>query len=311
MKTELYISQLLYRYQCVTIPGFGAFLTEIQPAELHENSNSFYPPKKLISFNSYLKNNDGLLANHIAQSEKISYESAVDAIQDQVSEWKNTIYTEGRFSLKNIGDLSLNSERSLVFTPSEQSNYLTDSFGLSSFVSPTVKREIYKQEIELLEERAPITFTPERRNKYSYLKYAAIFALALSVTGSVAYKWNQDQIAQETMLVESAVEQKIQNKLQEATFFIENPLPAVTLNVKGKIYPYHIVAGAFRSERNADKACEQLKRAGFDARRIPQNKHGLYPVLFGSYSTYVEAQRKMAEIRRSTESEAWLLIKDL
>ena len=69
MKIENYISQLLYRYQCVTIPNFGAFLTEIQSAKINEETNSFYPPTKLVSFNSYLKNNDGLLANQIAQTE--------------------------------------------------------------------------------------------------------------------------------------------------------------------------------------------------------------------------------------------------
>jgi hypothetical protein len=30
-----------------------------------------FPPKKMISFNANLKNNDGLLANHIAQSENL------------------------------------------------------------------------------------------------------------------------------------------------------------------------------------------------------------------------------------------------
>ena len=54
MKIEQYISQLLYRYQCVTVPGFGAFLTEFQSAQLDENSHSFYPPKKMISFNPSL-----------------------------------------------------------------------------------------------------------------------------------------------------------------------------------------------------------------------------------------------------------------
>ena len=76
MKIEQYISQLLYRYQCVTVPGFGAFLTEFQSAQLDNNSDSFYPPKKLISFNPFIKNNDGLLANHLAQIEKINYETA-------------------------------------------------------------------------------------------------------------------------------------------------------------------------------------------------------------------------------------------
>jgi hypothetical protein len=91
MKIEHYISQLLYRYQCVTIPGFGAFLTEIQSAQLKKENNGFYPPKKLVSFNAFLKNNDGLLANHIAQAEKITYETAVQNIQKEVSLWKNAL----------------------------------------------------------------------------------------------------------------------------------------------------------------------------------------------------------------------------
>ena len=74
MNIQPYIAQLLYRYQCVTVPGFGAFLTEIQSAQLTESSHSFFPPKKIISFNGQLQNNDGLLANHIAQAEKTSYE---------------------------------------------------------------------------------------------------------------------------------------------------------------------------------------------------------------------------------------------
>ncbi|HEX8269508.1 MAG TPA: SPOR domain-containing protein [Flavobacterium sp.] len=311
MKTEHYISQLLYRYQCVTVPGFGAFLAEVQPAQLHENSNAFYPPKKVISFNSYLKNNDGLLANHIAQSEKINYEAAVEAIQEQVAIWKQLLHTEGRFALKHIGEVSLNPERNLVFLPSDHANYLTDSFGLSSVVSPAVKREVYKEEAVILEEKAPIAFTPERREANSYLKYAAIFVLALTAVGGVGFKYQQDQIAQQKLVVETAVQEKVQSKIQEATFFIQNPLPPVTLSVKEETFPYHIVAGAFRSEANAQMAYENLKKEGFNSRRIPQNKHGLYPVLFGSYATYAEAQKEMAEIQRSKNADAWLLVKDL
>ncbi|MDQ5928900.1 MAG: hypothetical protein QG594_678 [Bacteroidota bacterium] len=66
MKIETYISQLLYRYQCVTVPGFGAFLTEMQPAQLNESTNSFFAPKKMVSLNSEIKKNDWLLANNIS-----------------------------------------------------------------------------------------------------------------------------------------------------------------------------------------------------------------------------------------------------
>ena len=166
MKTEHYISQLLYRHQCVTVPGFGAFLTEIQSAHLHENTNSFYPPKKLISFNSHLKNNDGLLANHIAQIERTSYESAVAAIESEVVIWNSILQVNEKFTLKNIGELSLNSEKNLVFSPSENINYLKESFGLNSFVSPSIKREQYKQEAETKKtNKKPIKKTNKKTGK--------------------------------------------------------------------------------------------------------------------------------------------------
>lgn len=312
MKIEQYISQLLYRHQCVTVPGFGAFLTEIQSAHLHENTHSFYPPKKLISFNSHLKNNDGLLANHIAQSEKSTYDQAVASIESEVVIWSSILQVNERFTLKNVGELYLNSEKNIVFTPSENINYLKESFGLNSFVSPAVKREVYKQEAEVLEEAIPtIAFTPEKRESRSYLKYAAIFVLALSAAGTIGFKLYQNHIDEQTLLVETQVQKQVQNKIQEATFFIESPMPSVTLTVKEEKLAYHVVAGVFRNEANAQKVYDELVAAGFKARRIKPNRHGNFPVLYGSYTTYAEAQQSMKAIHQSTNKDAWLMVKEL
>jgi nucleoid DNA-binding protein/preprotein translocase subunit Sss1 len=315
MNIESYISQLLYRYQCVTVPGFGAFLTEIQSAQLIESSHSFFPPKKVISFNAHLKNNDGLLANHIAQAEKTSYEYAVSAIQYEVHNWKKALQENGLFSIKNVGNFSLNSDNNLIFTPNDQTNYLTNSFGLSAFVSPIVKRELFEQKIEALEENIEenevIEFIPERRRTSAYLKYAAIFVLGLGLTGAIGYPVYQQQIANQTIIVEQSVQKQVQHKIQEATFFIENPVPAVTLTVKESKMSYHIMAGAFREERNAQKAFEKLSNQGYKARRIPQNKYGLYPVLYGSYATFAEAEKAKQEIQNTINPDAWILIESL
>lgn len=314
MKIEFYISQLLYRYQCVAIPGFGAFLTEIQPARLHESSMAFYPPRKLVSFNFHLKNNDGLLANHISQTEKISYEDAVKNIEAEVVRWKFALQQGQSIALKNIGQLSLNSENNLVFEPSDNLNYLTDSFGLSTFVSPKIQREVYKEEVEALEEKAPIIFTPEKRNSPSYLKYAAIFVLGLGAAGIFGnnyYNNYQEQINSDNLMVQKSVQKKVQDKIQEATFFIESPLPAVKLTVKEEKLTYHVVAGAFRNETNAQKVFEKLSSKGYKARRIAQTKHGLHPVLYGSFSSYAEAQKEMSKIQKIENPEAWLLIQEL
>ncbi|HSN48561.1 MAG TPA: SPOR domain-containing protein [Flavobacterium sp.] len=311
MNIEPYIAQLLYRYQCVTVPGFGAFLTEIQSAQLIESSHSFFPPKKMISFNAYLKNNDGLLANHIAQAEKTSYEYAISVIQYEVFNWKKAIQETGIFSIKNVGDFSLNADKNLIFTPYDQTNYLTNSFGLSAFVSPMVKREIFEQKIDALEENEVVDFIPERKRTNAYLKYAAIFVLGLGVAGAIGYPVYQQQIANETILVEKSVQKQVQNKIQEATFFIKSPVRAVTLTVKEEKMSYHIMAGAFREERNAQKAFRKLSNQGYKARRIPKNKYGLFPVLYGSYATFPEAEKAKQEIRNTVNPDAWILVESL
>lgn len=311
MKIELYIAQLLYRYQCVTVPGLGAFLTEIQSAQLNESTNSFSPPKKMISFNANLKNNDGLLANHIALAEKTSYEYAVSAIQYEVFNWKKALQENNLFSIKNIGDLCLNADNNLVFTPYDQTNYLSSSFGLSPFVSPLVKREIFEKELEAIEEKETILLVPETRTTNPYLKYAAVFVLGLGLAGSVGYPMYQNRIASETILVETAVQKQVQNKIQQATFFIESPVPAVTLSIKEGKMPYHIMAGVYREEKNATKTLRILTRLGYDAKRIAPNKNGLFPVLYGSYSTIAEAEKAKQEIQKNHNPEAWILIESL
>jgi hypothetical protein len=315
MKIELYIAQLLYRYQCVTVPGFGAFLTEIQSAKLNESTNSFSPPKKMIAFNANLKNNDGLLASHIALAEKTSYEYAVSAIQYEVFNWKKALEENELFSIKNVGDLRLNADKNIVFTPYDQTNYLTSSFGLAPFVSPLVKRAIFEKEVEAIEEKATITMVPEQtRTANPYLKYAAIFVLGLGLAGSVGYPMYQNQIASETILVETAVQKQVQNKIQQATFFIESPVPAVTLTLKSDKemkMPYHIMAGVYREEKNADKTLRILTRLGYDAKRIAPNRNGYFPVLYGSYATFAEAEKAKKEINEKHNPEAWILIQSL
>lgn len=320
MKIEIYIAQLLCRYQCVTVPGFGAFLTEIESSQLNQSTSTFSPPRKMISFNSQVKNNDGLLANHIAQVEKTSYDFAVSAIAFEILNWKKILDENEVLSIKNIGKIRLNEDKNLVFSAVDENNFLTSSFGLLPFVSPLVKREVFEKKIEKIEEKTVVDLykSEEKKSSRSYLKYAAVFVLSLGITGSIGYPIYQNQIASQTLLVESAVQKKVQNKIQEATFFIQNPLPAAILSVdtaetkktiEEEKMSYHIMAGAFRSERNAKKAYNQLIKDGFKTARIlDKNEYGLFPVLYGSYLSMDEAQKAQKAISKGENPDAWILI---
>lgn len=312
MMIEKHISALLYRYQCVSVPGFGAFLTETLPAQLNNDTFAFYPPKKVLSFNANLKNNDGLLANHIALQEKISYDQAVANISQTVEQWFEKLQNRENLTLKNLGFISYNFEGSLMFTPDTPVNYLTDAFGLSMIISPSVKREELKAIAQKVEEVVPVVFTPERKKNYSYLKYAAIFVIMASVGGTGFKFYRDNEIAAQTLLVEQSVQEKIHDKIQQATFLIDIPMPAVKLTLKeeNQKMPYHVVAGAFSTEANAQKAINQLMAKGFKARKLGKNR-GLYGVAYGSYPTYAEAHENMKKIHKTENSDAWLLVKEL
>jgi hypothetical protein len=311
MQLETYISDLLYRYECVIVPEFGAFLTQPISAKVEFETNTFYPPKKVLSFNEQLKKNDGLLANYIAEIEKIPYEIAVKNINKRVRFLKSYMAQGETLSFNNIGDIAFTTDGSIKFEPSYHLNYLTDAFGFSQFVSSEIHRTAYKEVVEELEKVVPLTITPEKRKSRPYLKYAAVALIALTVGGISASKYYANQVEVHNQLAHETANKEIESKVQEATFIIDNPLPSVTLNVTKQSGNYHIVGGAFRVEENSDKKLKQLKDLGYNARKIGVNKYGLHQVVYSSYETRIEAQQALLKIRSNEDRDAWLLVQKL
>lgn len=311
MMLDNYISDLLYRYQCVTVPGFGAFVAETVPAQVNGSAATFLPPRKIITFNSNIKNNDGLLANHIAANENVSFEKATEMIAQKVVSWNFELDQRNALVFDKIGTINVNGEeKNLVFEPANTTNFLVSSFGLSQFVSPEVKREVLKQEVEVLEEKAPIIFTPERKkNNFAFVKYAAAIAV-LGTVGLFGFKMHYDQqVAEQTLVVQKNVQDKLHEQIQQATFFIETPnVAAVELPVVEEKLPYHLIAGAFRSEENAEKALQMLIDQGFKAQKLEKNKYDLYPIAYGSFATLEEAEMEKQKLKSEVDAEAWLLI---
>lgn len=294
-----YINDLLYRHDCVIVPNFGGFITNRIGSKVDKTTHTFYPPTKQITFNSHLKHNDGLLVNYIASSENISFEKAATAVSLTVNKWNNELQSTA-IEINNLGSLSLNEEKQLVFEPNAAINYLTTSFGLSSLESSSISR--YKQEVKPL---IPVAETEGKKGVPAFIKYAATAAILLTL-GYVGYNGYQQNQQKEIFANQ---EKEIQKKIQSATFVISNPLPTINLNVVKEIpKPYHIVAGAFQMPENAEKKVLQLKRKGYDAKIIGVNKWGLTQVTYNSYSDRNTATNSLYKIQKTVSKDAWLLI---
>ena len=319
MVLEHYISDLLYRYNCVVVPGFGAFLTQKTTARINQDTNTFFAPSKTIAFNGQLISNDGLLVSYVAESEKISFEKALITIEEKVKTWKRVLAEESTLNLKNIGLLTMNEDAKILFHPASEPNYLTASFGLSNFHSLPVTREVLKQDVVEMEKKIPFVISPERRERRGfrpYLKYAAILLLAFS-TGVTGYRLYQQQRTNEQVARQDAQEY-VTKQIQEATFFDLSPLelPTVTVDAKTNVLPanaegemHHIVAGAFRIKENADRKIVQLLEKGYNAAYFGTNAYGLHVVTYNRYPDPKDALIALREIKRTQSKDAWLLSK--
>lgn len=136
-----YISELLFRHDCVVVPGFGGFVCTYAPARIHPAQHTFTPPGKQIVFNRHLQQNDGLLAQTIAAESSCSFDEAMAGISAFVSGISAQLANGRKAELHNIGTLSLDPEGNISFESYPEINYLVDSFGLGSFQSLPILRE--------------------------------------------------------------------------------------------------------------------------------------------------------------------------
>jgi len=311
MQLATYINDLLYRYECVIIPGFGAFLTQYHSAKIDSHSQLFSPPGKTVSFNRQLQTNDGLLANYVASVERCSYETALQKIRNFTGKLSLLLSEKETVSLKNIGDFYLNKENSVQFIPTEKQNFSTAVFGMTTFVSPKVSREVYKETVEALEDKIPIFISPEKRATRPYLKYAAIALVALTIAGFSGMKIYESGVKKHNFAAKQKANTLIESQIQQATFVIDNPLPTLNLTFKKQAEKYHIIAGAFRVKNNEEKKIDQLRVAGFTPTDLGINKYGLHVVAYSSHESRLEANQSLREVKKSQNRNAWLLVKEL
>lgn len=177
MGMERDLHDLLYTHDCVIVPHWGGFLTHYRSARLDEARKLVHPPGKDLSFNRHLVRNDGLLADHLAKREGISFDKATARIETELAEWRGSLDRSGRLELPQIGIFYRDDELNLQFDPDKRANYLKDAYGLRPLAAVPVERvRPAPVVIQMPQEQA----TPERApRRTAALWIAAGFAAVL------------------------------------------------------------------------------------------------------------------------------------
>ena len=163
MKIAKYVSDLLFDFECVVIPGLGGFLTDDKPVSINEVTHSFSPPFRKVHFNVQLRTNDGLLVNHVAQQEQIGYKTAKQRVDQFVFQCHNALTEGKKINFKNIGSLYHDVDKNIVFKQDIKVNYNPNSFGLSSLVSPAITRPTDEEKIKKVVKSAIDKNKPQKK----------------------------------------------------------------------------------------------------------------------------------------------------
>ena len=305
MQLSKAINSLLYTNDCVTVPGFGSFIVNKFSSVYDEKNGKFYPPSRRVSFNSKIKNNDGLLANFISNEDGIDFSVAVKNIHNEVINWKKKLNKEP-LVLNNIGELSYNSDENIVFSPDLDSNHFLGSFGLPSIY--------YKKQPDLVS-----TYNESTLKKYNdlkvnssnsrvpdFVKYAAALVIIISTTFFLSKEYEKYNI-QNQLILEQENRQKTIQRVESAVFDFGS-IPAIELEIKVQPNKFHIIAGAFGVKSNADKLYNNLLSKGYNPTKLPLNDKGLIPISFDNFSNRKEAVIALRQLQMSENKDAWIFV---
>jgi len=214
-----------------------------------------------------------------------------------------------RITLDTIGDFSLTPENKVQFLPCGTENFNIASFGLSTFISSEILRDIQQAQQASGQENRVLD-TPNK-GVAPFIKYAAVGLIALAVSGLTGLKIYEGTVQEHNFVQKQKANTKLEKQIQQATFSITSPLPTLEVSVIKQTGKYHVVAGAFRVKENAERKVTQLHKKGFASINLGVNKYGLHQVVYASYQNRLEALKNLRTIKATQNNDAWLLVKEI
>ena len=145
---DVYLKEILYRFDRVVIPTLGEFISYYKPAYRDKAKHVFYPPSKHLSFSTNGRVFDDLLVSEIAKKTEESKTAVRDFVQKEVNNWKASLEENNRLELDKIGTLLLSKTGNITFQADQTENYLLDAFGLFPVYSPQIVVEEKTKVIE-------------------------------------------------------------------------------------------------------------------------------------------------------------------
>lgn len=179
------VKELLHQHDCVIVPGFGGFVCNREPSKIDQVSHIITPPSRKVVFNQNLKTNDGLLAGYLVSKQGITYNAAIQLIEEHVQQTITVLQEQKQLLIDLFGNFRLNADANYVFLPDKHNNYLTSSYGLGLIqASPVASRSIKVGKARVFRDIQTPQKVRTSRNIWPGV-LAGVLVLLLSVNGYI------------------------------------------------------------------------------------------------------------------------------
>lgn len=319
-----FIRELIVQNECVILRGVGGFETSYKHATLDKKRKILIPPSKKINFRPDLIKDNGVLEFYLIENLQISSTKASAIIDDFVQWFYNTIKENGNVFLNGIGEFRFDDKNNIVFSDIENENYLAESFGLDSLAFENESGADDTGELTL----RPVPV--QKRKLTGWYVTIGILLLLVSITtlvlistskGVSVFHWSDSNASNKDKgkmifggadkALEDSIIKAIEESLNESTI----PKKALAVPQDQKQYPeiatnrpgasYYLVAGSFKSSKNADILKMQLERKGFHPEIMITGEY-YYRVIVGAFYDRKEAINELRRIRGQIDQSVWL-----
>jgi len=210
------IQDLLLEHSYVTIPQLGGFVSQYQSAQLIPDKSIISPPNKKISFNANLKEDDGLLVNHLAKQHNLTVEKALGLIQAFVKDTFIKLDEGKKVVLEKVGTLSFNQQLNIEFESFTRENYNPYSYGMVDVVCNILT------ENEIVEKKNKQLFTRKNLMRAAvilpFLIVGTVLSVYLNQIGFFSFN------TQEASIIEIPITQKSDKQVKQDTETDNNPI---------------------------------------------------------------------------------------
>jgi hypothetical protein len=280
MNIDRIIHELIFKNNSVSIPGLGTLSLHYSSAEINKLTHRISPPVYELLFNTSTNSDDNSLMSTILDEYEMDKESAEKELENWVKNIVSGLDQGQEYLIKEVG-IFKKSGSGIDFKVDVNSYLLAGNLGLE-----VTKVPIFELEGEI-EKQKPIHQIQPGRSKHIKELIASAIALIIILTGVVLYRLELLQQGMDNFLGMFADSNEFKFEKYATNDTLSGRTDARTLKRKALLYAeqqnnqklenkevisdslpnrvikYYLIAGSFRTSRNAENLLRELKSKGY------------------------------------------------